>query len=134
MAEQVEIIKQVKLTSAQRIALIAAFNEGGVLRDSAHDVREALRYLGLVEKTPLHTGAELDRLISKAWRDLRRAVRAKNADAAERPLQEIRGERWNREKTCWRLTTAAHEYLLKGRVIVTVGPRNEASAQARLRA
>lgn len=134
MGEQVEILKQVKLTAAQRIALVSAANEKGFLQNASYDVRETLRYLGLVEKAPLHTAAEIDKRTAEAWARLRVAVRDKDARKAEDAIGVIRSDRWDREKSSWRLTAAAQEYLLKGRVIVTVGPRNEADTRARLRA
>jgi hypothetical protein len=134
MGEQVEIIKQVKLTAAQRVALISAANDKGVLHGSDHGIRETLRYLGLVENRKLYTSAEIDKRVAEAWAKLRAAVRQKDTNKAEDAIGVIRSERWDREKTTWRLTAAAEEYLLKGRVIVTVGPRNEADTRAKLRA
>jgi hypothetical protein len=131
MAEQVEIIKQVKLTAEQRIALIAAANADGVLKSPSFNVRETLRYLGLIEQTTQYVKADIEKRTANAWRQLAVAVRTKEAKKAEDLIGTIMNEKWDIQRTCWRLTAAASEYLLKGRVIVTVGPRNEADMRAR---
>ena len=134
MVERIEIVKQVKLTAAQRIALVAASNAGGVLHNVDYDVREMLRYLGLIEEKLLYSRAEIDKEVAEAWTDLRAAVRDKDISKADGAVSTLRDQRWKREKKCWRLTAAADEYLLKGRVVVTVGVRNETETRARLRA
>lgn len=134
MSEQIEIIKQVKLTAAQRIAVIAAANADGVMSGVNYDVRETLRYLGLVQQSKQYTKAELEKRTEEAWKSLRQAVASRDAKKAEDAIGVIRSERWDLERSVWRLTGAADEYLLKGRVIVTVGSRNEADTQKRLRA
>jgi hypothetical protein len=134
MSEQVEIIKQVKLTSAQRIALIAAANSKGELQNVEYGVREQLRYLGLITQRSLYTRAEVDKDVADAWKALRAAVAARDSGKAEKAIHTIRSAGWAREKKVWSLTAAADEYLLKGRVIVTVGPKNEADTRSRLRA
>src|SRR4051812_43738113 len=102
MKQAIEIVKQVKLTAAQRIAIIAAANNQGVLKDASHDAREVLRYLGLVAKFPQHTKAEIEKETVQAWADLRKACSTKDARKAEDAVSTIRGARWKSEREVWK--------------------------------
>jgi hypothetical protein len=123
MKKTVEIVKQVKLTPNQRIALIAAANNGGVLkdRDADYGARETLRYLGLIEQFPLNDPATLRKKTDAAWVALRDASRSRNLRAASDAMKIIDDENWQAEKRGWRLTAAASEYLDKGRIVIEVG-------------
>lgn len=126
--KQIQIAKPCRLTSDQHITLLAAANNGGMLKDNpSFSTRETLHYLGLIVQVRLHSDAEIAVDTRKAWASLKEAVRDKNAKLAEDAVACIRNERWRREKMAWKLTAAAEEYLMKGRVLVTapsgsVGP------------
>ena len=119
--QRIEIAKPVKLTPTQHIALISAANHDGILKSLDFSTAETLRYLGLIKQVPIITPEGLKQRTQKAWAALAAAARQKDAKAAEDAVALIRSESWDRNKTQWVLTPAADEYLLKGRVIVTVG-------------
>jgi hypothetical protein len=131
VTKQVEIIPQVKLSSAEKIALIAASNNSGVLTETSFGIRENLRYLSLVEQVSQYDKDALKKRTEAAWKALQMAVRTRDASACEKQVNVIRSERWDSEKKVWKLTPAANEYLMRGRVIVTVGTRAEGTQQKR---
>jgi hypothetical protein len=124
MKQTVEIVKQVKLTGAQRVALVAAANNKGILPNVSYDVREMLRFLQLVESAPEHTREEIDAEVAKAWVDLRDSCRTKDAKKARDAVHVIESAAWRRERHIWRLTNAAKEYLLRGRILITIDQKD----------
>jgi hypothetical protein len=117
----VTIVQEVKLTTAERLALMDIANDGGKFAQIKDPPRVRLSYLGLIERCPQHDPEQVTREVAAAWKALSAAVRKRDARAAEDSIGIIRNERWKRERTVWRLTPAASEYLEKGRVTVTVG-------------
>jgi hypothetical protein len=123
MRKTVKIVKQVKLKPNQKIALIAAANNGGVLKDGDADygARETLRYLGLIEEFPARDPAKLRKELEEAWKRLQGACRVRNQREADTAMAVIRHCDWEAKKTGYRLTAAASEYLDKGRIVIEVG-------------
>jgi hypothetical protein len=124
MKQTVEIVKQVKLTAAQRIALVAAANNKGILHDVSYEVREMLRFLQLVEQVAEHSRAEIDAQVAQAWTDLRESCRTKDGKKARDAFHVIEGADWRRQRQVWRLTNAAKEYLMRGRILITVDQKD----------
>jgi ketopantoate reductase len=121
MAQTLEIVKKVRLTTKQRLTLVSMANGGGSIERLDWGVQHDLLYLGLVEKFKIVDREAIRKKVAVAWVTLGKACRLKDAGAAEKAVDVIRREGWESEREGCRLTAAASEYLTKGRVLVTVG-------------
>lgn len=119
--KQLQVIKEVRLTTNQRLALVRMANESGIVDRLDYCVHTDLVFLGLIEKVKLTSEAQIDKEVAAAWKDLAAAVRKKDSSLADKAIRIITGASWRASKEGWRLTDAAKEYLLKGKVLVTVG-------------
>jgi hypothetical protein len=116
-----EIVRQVRLTTNQRLALVQMSNDGG--HGNPHwKARLDLRQLGLIEERPRFAGAERiakEKKIADLWKHLPALVKARNQRGLERVSQELHSHYYELERTTYWLTKAAEEYLVKGRVVIT---------------
>jgi hypothetical protein len=120
----VTIIKQLRLSPAQKLAIVSAANNGNRFnRGPEWSVQQTLQHLRLIEKRDRYTPAEKkaqQAKISVLWAELPALVRARNLEAADRKVDELRSLISNmNSKTYW-LTDAAKEYLTKGQVTITL--------------
>jgi hypothetical protein len=122
--EKVEVVKQVRLTTKQRLTLVNMQNHGG--RHESHyfdySARVDLIALGLIEEGPELTEQERKAVkaeLAQLWKSLPAMVRSKSVEALDRAIDEIRSRNSRLESKTWWLTDAANEYLTKGRVVIT---------------
>jgi len=116
-AEKIEIVKQIKLTSNQRFALVAMSNNGGRERHIDYKVKGDLVALGLIEEREMNTPAEkkaIETEIRDSWKLAGPLVKAKNADSLDRLMDKIRSKQRDLTTKAYWLTKAAEEYLVKG--------------------
>lgn len=129
MSTKTEIVKQVKLTPNQRIALMQAAADGGRFNHTPDwGVLQPLRFLRLVEQRPKYEGKELASVrhkINDLWKKVPAIVRAKDARALDKISSDIRSYEYDLERTVYWLTPAAHEYLTLGKVTVLAGRSDE---------
>ena len=124
MSQKVEIVKQVKLSPNQRIALITAANNKGVFEHIDSSTRETLRYLGLIEQLPRYAAERLKEQETKvvtAWKELSAAAKRKSIKGVEEHLRTITADAWHRNDKIWVLSKDAKDYLENGKVTITVG-------------
>jgi hypothetical protein len=125
VAEQVEVIKQVKLTSKQRLTLVEMQNHQG-RHDRAfsldYSVRADLQALGLIEERLSKTEAErkvVTAEINGLWKGVPKLVADRDHHSVDRLMGDIRRKHEELERKTWWLTDAAYEYLTKGKVTIT---------------
>lgn len=123
-SEQVEIVKQVRLTSNQRSTLVEMQTKGGRYDGHSMDwkTRVELQNLLLIEERPRYSPKELRDIsaqLTAKWRELTTLVRVKDLSAADRKVNELQELSRRVSQTAWWLTQTADEYLLKGRVIIS---------------
>lgn len=121
----VEILKQVKLKPRSKLTLIQMSNDGG--RFTGHhlewSIREELRQFHLIEERPRYTAkdlAEHKKQTAELWRKLAAAVKARDVRTVRRAADNLSSQVYDLESKAWWLTKTAEEYLLKGKVTVTV--------------
>lgn len=122
--KRVEVVKQVRLSPSQRIALMEAANNGGKIRNTESGVRIPLRYLKLIEerdeKTPEQRKQEAAALI-KSFASLATAARKRDGDECYKIASAIHSTQWNLDRKAWWITDAGREYLATGKVVVIAG-------------
>lgn len=119
--ETVEIVKQVRLTTNQRMTLVKMSNNGGRDRNVDYHVRYDLVALGLIEERAQFTTEEkraIARDVSELWKKLPALVKARQLDEVDRTVDHIRGRKRDLEAKAFWLTDAANEYLTKGKVTI----------------
>ncbi len=123
--EKVEVVRQVRLTSKQRLTLVEMQNSGGRSRNSGYmnyTVRQDLQALGLIEERLLHTASEkkaIEGEISALWKAMPAHVKTKDASLVERQAGVIYAKLRSLDSKAWWLTKAAEEYLVKGKVMIS---------------
>jgi len=120
--EQVEIVRQVRLTTSQRMELVEMSNKGGRDRNIDWRVRHDLTALGLIEERDQFTPVEKVKIrqeIDALWKQAAGQVKAKDVELLKRTADSIREKRGDLERKAFWLTAAANEYLVKGRVLIT---------------
>lgn len=119
--EKIEIVRQVKLTTGQRVALVTLANAGGRGSVESFNARQDLLALGLIEHRLWCTAGDRSRIgaeLRELWKTAAHCVKEKNAPELNRVSYAIQGkERELRSMAYW-LTPAANEYLTKGKVTV----------------
>ena len=123
MPTKTEIVPQTKLTSLERLALIEGSNNGGVCKRFEGNARHNLQFLGLIEeRSKWDAAAKKDQQtkLDLNWKAALQGVRARDRHAVDKAMSEISSIDYHKDDTAWFLTPAAQEYLLNGRVIVTV--------------
>ena len=120
----VTIIKQLRLTPAQKLAIVSAANNGNRFdRGPDWNTQQTLQHLRLIEKRDRYTPAERkakQAKISALWKELPALVRARNLTAADRKVHELRSLISDLDSKTYWLTDAAKEYLTKGQVTITL--------------
>ncbi len=120
--EKVEVVRQVKLTTNQRLKLVMMSTEGGMARHVDWNVRADLLALGLIEERDCYTEKQKSEIrvqIAGMWKQASVFLKAKDASGLDRIAGEIRSKE---SEIAWKgfwLTDAANEYLVKGTVTIT---------------
>jgi hypothetical protein len=134
-ADSVQIVKQVRLTPKQRIALMEISNAGGSLgrMDLDHDIATVLMHLGLVEQRSRFTERQkAERIKGRAadWKECAELVRKKDLMGLNRKVDKMRSAIYEDGEKSWFLTPAAKEYLIQGTVTIKRGPEKEEAKSA----
>lgn len=112
------------ISAAQRLVLISAVNNGGVVpRDANFPARQELMFLKLIGMVPEIEPEKLDRDLKAAWSDLAAAARRRDGKAARAAMETITNERYQREKQKCCITPAGRDLLQSGVVTVSIGAR-----------
>jgi len=125
MPEKVEIVKEVKLTAGQQIALMQAANSGGRF-DSApeHKIAVALRYLKLIELRKESETPEHRKKVTSLWRDALAAARSHDSRKLDAVVSSIRSLEYSLTRDRYWITKEGWQYLHHGKVtIVAAEPR-----------
>jgi hypothetical protein len=119
--ENIEIVKQIKLTSSQMFTLVAMSNGGGRERHIDYRVKGDLVALGLIEERDMYTALEkivIEAEIREGWKQARLLTKARDTEGLDRIVDKIRGKQRDLTTKAYWLTKAAEEYLVKGKVTI----------------
>jgi hypothetical protein len=120
--EKVEVIKKIRLTTNQHIALTEMQNNKGRSKRLDWAVRSILLSLGLIEEREYSTPLEkrvIERAIIKSWKHVEQVVRRRKLEELSRAVSDLESKHRDLSAKCYWLTPAANEYLTTGTVTIT---------------
>ena len=129
----IQIVKQVRLTPSQQLALMDMANSGRSKPRLDYAVQTVLLHLGLVEKRSRFTAEEKAKraqAVKADWKLCRGLVLVKDLSGLDRQVDKMRAYLRDSEDTAFFLTPAAQEYLIQGTVTIKTGPTKKAAADA----